>query len=620
MESDERRSEQEKGSQFNEPLIVDSGRMARFVTMAASKAGPLLIGLCLLLALVALMKWPDASSSTGHSSLLERYSRQRLLADLARHVESGDADGAASLWQAMLSREHNNITALRSFFDHDARLGGALVEKTPNREALVGLLMTLGGTNSDDMNRVLRLRARRLEWDRVVEVGAQMSTNLTAESKGLLAVAHLARGDVLAFDQQWSESRASLESDPSMKPWRLAANALLRGAAEAAEAKSDLTAMLAAGKSSPEVMESLLFLASQAGDIKGHRALIEMRRLKDRRGLKHWMDHVDLLARFDNARGIEDILDGLPLDRADPEDVEDVARRLMQLGLAQPVLRLVDRRQRSEQPLGNFTAMAGFASLVNEDWERCNNLAIGIQKLPSAPESLTELSHFLRGCAALGLGNEVEASASFDRMVVEACKEPASLLKMLSEGMRLGVGSLNSLSLRQAWLVTRDLEGSLGDDGAYWRTRSEMAGYASQVSDMVFAAKTAMQADAGSAASVAAMTRALLLAPDANPEVLSLSASLMKETPVLADWRILRASALVSYDRLAEGKAMLHTLKAPAIPATLLPSLNLAWLEAHVASQDWDAARKTLDGIRSVRWEPLLQAKVERLAAKIPKA
>jgi hypothetical protein len=76
----------------------------------------------------------------------------------------------------------------------------------------------------------------------------------------------------------------------------------------------------------------------------------------------------------------------------------------------------------------------------------------------------------------------------------------------------------------------------------------------------------------------------------------------------------------VSCDRLAEGKALLQTIKASAVPAILLPSLNLAWLEAHVASQDWDAARKTLDGIRSVRWEPLLRAKVERLAAKIPKA
>lgn len=620
MENDEGGSEQGNSSQFNEPLIMDSGRVARSVTKAASKAGPLLIGLCLLLALVAFLKWPDASFATGHSSLMERYSRQRLLADLARRVESGDADGAASLWQLMLSQEHNNITALRSFFDHDARLGGALVERTPNREALVGLLVTLGGTNRDDLDRVLRFRARRLEWDRVAEVGAQMSTNLTAEANVLLAVAHLARGDGLAFDQQWSGSRGSLESDPLIKPWRLAATALLQGPAEASKAKLDLNAMLAAGKNSPEVMDSLLFLAFQAGDIKGHRALIEKQRIKGRRGLKHWMDHVELLARFDNARGIDDILDGLPLDRADPEDVENVARRLMQLGLAQPVLRLVDRRQRSEQPLGNFAALAGFASLVSEDWERCNNLAIGIQKLPSAPESLNEISHFLRGCAALGLANEVEASACFDRMNVETCKEPAALLRLLSEGMRLGVGSLNPPSFRQAWLVTRDLEGSLGDDGAYWRTRSEMAGYASQVSDMVFAARTAMQIDVGAAASVATMTRALLLVPDANPEVLSLSASLMKETPVLAEWRILRASALVSCDRLAEGKALLQTIKASAVPAILLPSLNLAWLEAHVASQDWDAARKTLDGIRSVRWEPLLRAKVERLAAKIPKA
>lgn len=620
MERDKERLGQEPSSQINEPLIVDSGRMARFVTLAASKAGPLLLGVCLVLVLVAFLKWPDASSATGRASLLERYARHRLLTDLARVVESGDADGAASLWQPVLSRERNNITALRSFFDHDATLGGALVERTPNREALVGLLVTLGGTNRDDLNRVIRLRARRMEWDRVEEVATQMSTNLTPEAKGLLTVAHLARGDVLAFDQQWSESPASWESSPSMKPWRLAANALLRGAADGAQAKSDLTAMLAAGKNSPEVMDSLLFLAFQTGDIQGHRALMEMQRLKGRRGLKHWMDHVELLARVNDTSGVDDILDGLPLDRAETEDIENVARRLMKLGLTQPVLRLVDRRQRSEQSLGNLSALAGFASLVSGDWERCNSLAIGIQKQTSTPDSLTEISHFLRGCAALGLANEVAASASFDRMAVETCKEPSSLLKLLSEGMRLGVGSINPPSFRQAWLVTRDLEGLIGDDGAYWRTRSELAGYASQVSDMLFAARTAMQIDAGSTASVATMIRALLLAPDAKPEVLSLSASLMKETPVLAEWRILRARALVSCDRLAEGKAMLQTIKASAIPTILLPSLDLAWLEAHVASRDWDAARKTLAGIRSLRWEPLMQAKVDRLAAKIPKS
>ena len=366
-------------------------------------------------------------------------------------------------------------------------------------------------------------------------------------------------------------------------------------------------------------MDSLLFLAFQAGDIKGHRALLERQRIKGRRGIKHWLDHVELLARMGDAGGIDDILDGLPLDREDPEDVENVARRLMRLGLGRPVLRLVARRQRSEQSLGNLAALGGFASLAVEDWERCNSLAIEIQKLTTMTDSLTPISHFLRGCAALGLGNEVAASASFDRITVETCKDPSGLLRSLSEGMRLDVGSMKPPCFRQAWLVARDLEGVLGDDGAYWRIRSELAGYASQVSDMLFAARTAMQIDPGSSVSVATTVRALLLAPDAMPEILPLSANLVKETPVRAEWRILRARALVSGDRLAEGKAMLQTIKASAIPTPLLTSLDVAWLEAHVASQDWEAARKTLAGIRSPRWEPLLQAKVDRLAAKIPK-
>lgn len=609
----------ERKVEVSEPLIVDSGRMARLVTMAASKAGPVLVGLCAVLALVALIKWPDDSFEDGRASLLDRYARRRLLADIARHVEAGDADGAASLWLPLLSRERNNLAALRSFFDQDEKLDGALVERMPNRESSIGLLVRMGATNRDDLIRVIRMRARRMEWDRVADVATQMATNLSSEVKGLVALAHLAHGDVLAFDQEWSEAGAALESEPAMKPWRLAASVLLRDGADSARAKSELTAMRVKEKDSTVVLDSLLHVAFQAGDIEGHRALLEAQRIKGRRLLKHWMDHVDLLARIDDANGINDILDGLPVDRADPEDAENAARRLMHLGLNQHVLRLTDRRQRTDQSSGNLSALAAFAALVSEDWERCNGISIGMQKITAADDNLMVISHFLRGCAALGVANEVAASASFDRMSVGNSKDPVGLLELLVDGVRPGVGSLNPPSLRQAWLVARDLEGLIGDTGAYWRTRSELAGYASQSSDMSLAARTAMQVDPGAAASVATMTRALLLAPEVKPEVVSLSARLMKETPVLAEWRILRARALVAANQVAEGKATLNALKPSAMPAGLIPSANVAWLEIHVAEQDWDGARKSLAAIRVQRLEPLLRSKVERLAAKIPK-
>jgi hypothetical protein len=114
------------------------------------------------------------------------------------------------------------------------------------------------------------------------------------------------------------------------------------------------------------------------------------------------------------------------------------------------------------------------------------------------------------------------------------------------------------------------------------------------------------------------MVRALLFMPDGKPEVLELSAALMQGSPALAESRLLRAMALAASNKAAEAKAILQPMRPSVIPPSLRGLLGIAWLDVHVASQNWDAARKTLDGIRSLRWEPLMQAKVDRLAVKIP--
>ena len=593
-------------------------RVARALFTSASLIGPILLILCLLLAFVTLVKWPDGTVVGGRSTLLEKYMRQRDFARIERLVGAGDAEGAAVAWRQTLVKEQNNITTLRRFFEHDERLGGALTDKIPGREQRVGLIVTLGGTNREDLQWVMKMRARRCEWEQVLVVAGKLGSNLTTEARGLVARAYLALGDVLAFDQEWSESSAAFEVDATLKPWRLAANALLRESADAARAKSDLTAMLAADKASDDVADALLFLAFQAGDTEGHRSLLHARRIIGRRALNHWMDHVELLARVGDMGRIDDIVDGLPLDRADQEEIDKVAKRLMQLGLTKQVGRLVERRHRAGQSLGEAAVLAGFAALLDEEWERGKSLAARMQTQSSPDQDYSEISRFLLGGVALSAGEEDVAALSFDRMSVGSSQDPKWLLGLLSRGMRLSAGSLQAPCIRQAWLVARDLEGLIGTDGAYWRTRSELAGYAVQVPDMLFAARSAMQLDPGTA-SRAAMTGALLLAQDAKPEVLDLSASLMQATPVLAEWRILRARALVSCGRLAEGKAILKAIKPSTIPTILLPSLNVAWLEAHVSSQDWNAARKALDGLRSVRLEPLMRAKVDRLAASIPK-
>ncbi len=620
MEEDwTQKADQELQPKVSEPLIADSGRFARFIMLAATKIGPGFAALCLLFALVAFVKWPDPNDGSRKSSLLDRYAKHRRLAELDRRVEAGDAEGAASIWKTTLPQETNNVTALRGFFDHDARLGGALVERIPEREALVASLVKLGGTNQHDMLRVLRLRDRRLEWNRIVNDSPQISTDADSEAKGIVARAYLAMGDVLAFDQLWSRSSAALQSDPSMKLWRLAANALLRDGADAAQAKAEIAATLASSKNSTNALDALLFLAFQSGDMETHRTLLESHRITGRRRIKHWMDHAELLARSNDTRGVDDVLDGLALDRADPDDVGRVARRLMQLGMYPQVTRMVERRQLVNQSSQDLSVIAGFASLLSENWEQCNNIAIGIQRSLSVGGNAQEVAHFLRACAAWGLGNEAAATAAFDRVVTGSSNDPASLLSMLFEGVRLGAGSMSSASIRQAWILARDSENLIGDSAAYWRTRSELAGYAMQTSDMLLAARTALQLEPGSPASIASMTRALLLAPTSTPEILSLSASLMDATPVPAEWRIVRAQALASANQLADAKATLSAMKPSTIPTGLMPSMNVAWLEVHMAAKDWDAARKALSAIPSRSLEPLMQAKVDRLAAKIPK-
>lgn len=102
--------------------------------------------------------------------------------------------------------------------------------------------------------------------------------------------------------------------------------------------------------------------------------------------------------------------------------------------------------------------------------------------------------------------------------------------------------------------------------------------------------------------------------------MLELSAALTQELPVQAEWRILRAMALANSNQAAEAKALLLPMRPSVVPPRLAGLLRIAWLDVHVSSQDWDAARKAVKEMSSSRLDARLRAKWDRLAAKIPKA
>jgi hypothetical protein len=434
-----------------------------------------------------------------------------------------------------------------------------------------------------------------------------------------MSQALLVSGDVLAFDQASASSPEAFATDAQMLPWRLAADALLREGETSRRARADLARMAKAPNPSQSAWQALRLVAFLSGDTSGHRELLDSHQVHGDQRLRYWIDHVELLVANDVWSEVDDVMDGLLLDHTHPDEVVEAVKKLARMGQPNRGSRLADRQLRLDPSPVRVAVMGAFCSLAAGQWDECSRLAMAMRMRTSTAGQLGGIPHFLLGCAASGSGSDSQASDAFEQMAFGSDPQAGLQLGMLVEGVRLAADRLNKASVRQAWLVARELEGSLGSTASYWRMRSELAGYALQVPDMLLAARAALRHDPASPASISCMVRALLFAPEGKPEVLELSAALMQDSPVLAESRLLRAMALAAGNKAAEAKAILQPMRPSVIPPSLRGLLGLAWLDVHVASRDWDAARKTLDGIRSLRWDPLMQAKVDRLAAKIPK-
>jgi len=546
------------------------------------------------------------------------------LRSLAKTGNSPDSTGefptTAAGWNEWLRSGAAGIREYREAFDQDIQRGGALLDEVGNLDELTTKLLALGKTNQADVTRVFRAYGARFDSRRALGLAGSLDVRSDPEASRWVAQALLLSGDVLAFDQAWQSSPEAFATNSGMRPWRLAADALLQDEEASRRAQSDLAGMRTAADPSPSAWHASMLVAFLRGDVSGHHELLVSRLTSGDQRLRHWMDHVEILLANEFDTEVDDVLDGLVLDRTHPDEVMEAAKRLVRLGQPGRAKRLIDRRLKADGDSVRLIAAGAFCALAAEQWNECTRLAVSLRMRASASGELDAIAHFLQGCAAMGSGDEGLALNAFDRMAFGNESQAALQLRMVTEGVGLAADRLERSSLRKAWLVARELEGSLGLDGAYWRARSELAGHASQVPDMILAARTAPRLEPRSTASLSCLLRALLLSPDIKPEALELSAALMRELPVPAEWRILRAMALSNSNQAAEAKSLLLPMRPSVVHPRLAGLLRIAWLGVHVSSQDWDAARKAVKEMSSSRLDTRLRAKWDSLAAKIPKA
>lgn len=532
-----------------------------------------------------------------------------------------DLAATADRWRQVLAKPDAGIAEYRALLDEDHRKRGMLVQQVGGLEQLAAKLLVLGQTNQSDLARLLRSCADSMDAGHAMDIARRFGEQQDPEARRWIAQALWVTGDMWAFDQVWGASPEAFAASAPAKPLRLAADALIREGTAAEGAKAVLAGMLKDPQPSPGVWHALALVAFQSGDIPGHRSLLEATAGDGERRLKDWMDHVDLMLDHADNAGISDVLDALPLQRGTPWEVIDAAKRLSRRGQHPHAHRLLERRLnlKLEMDPAELYVMAGFSALASKDWNGCKGHVTAMRLRASNTGSFEDVSHFLQGCAALGAGDDGFATECFGRMALGKGPQPEVLLRFLVEGIEPSAGVLDKAVTRQAWLAACNLEAALSGDSSYWRARSTLAGYASQVPDMVLAARTAMRIDPRSPSSVASLIRALLLSPDSKPEVLGLSARLMKEMPVLAEWRVQRATALAASNLPDDAKAILKPLKPKSIPQHLREPLRVAWLEVHVAAKEWDAARKAIAALPLAQPEPLLRARMDRLSKRIPK-
>lgn len=575
--------------------------------------------LCALAALaVALVRWPEAGSDGARSSLAERFLRGRDMAEVRRMLQARDVAGSAAAWQQLLRTRELDAASCRELFDHDDQLGGALLDRVRDPEWLASRLLMLGGTNREDVRRVMRMHAGRFAWQRVLDIAPWVSAETNGPVPGWMAQARLALGDAPAFHETWGTLGREWLHDARAKPWCLAAEAVMRDARDAQRARSELALMREGPELQPAAWEASLWLAFMTGDVAGHKGLLNRLPSTGPPRLEHAINQAELLANAGDRAAAAQFLQGLRPGKASEEEAATAVVRLVQLGFFAQSERLLDAVWKGEPDDMGRPIMGCLPVLLAGDWERCMSHALGLRAQPSTSGRLDALSYFLQGCSAMGLGKASAAKDAFDAMATRTVNQPEWMLRFVSEVLRQGEGRLDKACMRQAWVMARMLETNLGEQDSYWRSRAEAAGRARQVPDMMRSARWALRSDPRSADALCSVVRALLLSQEGNSEALFLSADLMRRAPALAEWRMLRAMALARGDLADEARGILQSMPEPSIHPQLRSLLGFAWLEIHVAAQDWAAARRLLARLRAGRMEALVSDRLADLAKRIP--
>lgn len=599
--------------------LVDGSFVSRAIFAACRKAGP--YSLVVIVALWALfyIKWPEKEAGEGiETSLVDRHFRDRQLDEARQLLVQKDVAGAAGVWKDLLRKYPSDIRLYRGLLDAMGESSSGLVTRFEDADAIGARLLGLGRTNRDDLVRVVRLHAALGNWPEVKSLAGDVSTNFTADVGAILARAYFESNDLSSFEQFWVAFQPEFSALPALKPWRLAADAVEKEGEEGERARRELGGLRGDPDQRVLALRLLARVALMKADASAHAILLqEMLAAKVLRP-SDWIEHVELLARLgrmEEARAYSERIDEV---RGRADELSDVVLRLFRRGLRDPGMALLNRSLKVVGKDMTLAVAEGVGAFLMSDWGKCNSIAFSLRGQQPTAGVADAIAYFLEGCAAEGLGYGQKAKASFDEMELVPSAQPRVVLDFAGVISSLGVSTTNTAAIFRSWRLVKSLEGSLSTDAAYWRERSVLARRANQAVDMVSSARAAMDLHPAAPHSRSSLAQALMLSPGNEAEVARLTAGLMKEFPVLPEWRLQHAMALAAGGSVDEAKRMLGFVSPNRIPPRLDAMHRLAWLHVHIADKQWGAARKVLGEIRAMSMDRMMTARIEDLAGRLP--
>jgi len=492
-------------------------------------------------------------------SLLNLVQAWQLRRTAQRCAESGAPEAAASAWQLAVLKNLGDLLTIRQALRPTLGLPEVSPAAFDRIASLPGWLLSLGGTNAQDLALVAQVLHRAGQPEEAYLLLHPRREQLSRNDEVLYLKVLLELEDGPAYAARWERAGAELARDPTLALYHTAYLAGWGPMAVREDARQRLAQALEEGGDRTLITRLQMLDYAQAGDVaayaEGLERLASSRADRLREHLRYW----DLLVQAGRVDQAREVAEQQIIQPRNAGEIIALAEALYRLGLrekGQKLLRFHSQRSPSHL-LGTARAIwLERAALLEAtaDWDGLREMVEELRAMPRAVSEMGGWLDFAEGRADHGLGH-------VDRAQVAMASAAVKTFPSSEVAFDVGLGLKELGYLEEAQQVLGALEPALRDVPAYWQAVFQIAEGLRQDSVLLLkAAREMRRLRPGDPRWDFSYAAALLLNRLSPAEALGLTRECLERSPDSPEARVNHSLALALNQRWEDAARLLDSI------------------------------------------------------------